>query len=87
MGSAKTVQDVGDSLAKVGGRGFESRHPLQLRAGVRPARSMRMERTPGALPPVVRAGSQFRTTNLRIFVLGAIVLIVVVAIFVASRAW
>jgi len=35
----------------------------------------------------VRAGSQFRTTNLRIFVLGAIVLIVVVAIFVASRAW
>jgi hypothetical protein len=48
---------------------------------------MRMERTPGALPPVARAGSQFRTTNLRIFVLGAIVLIVVVAIFVASRAW
>jgi hypothetical protein len=39
-------------------------------------------RTP---PPVTRTGSQFKTSNLRLVVLGLVVLVVVVAILVGSR--
>jgi hypothetical protein len=36
-------------------------------------------------PPVARTGSQFKTSNLRLVVLGLVVLVLVVAMLVGSR--
>jgi len=57
--------------------------PIQDPGGVRDGRGTPVDsRTP---PPVARTGSQFKTTNLRLLVLGLVVLVLVVAMLVGSR--
>jgi hypothetical protein len=57
--------------------------PIPDPGGVRDGRGTPVDsRTP---PPVARTGSQFKTSNLRLVVLGLVVLVVIVAILVGSR--
>jgi hypothetical protein len=57
--------------------------PIPEPGGFRDGRGTPVDsRTP---PPVARTGSQFKTSNLRLVVLGLVVLVVVVAILVGSR--
>jgi hypothetical protein len=57
--------------------------PIPDPGGVRDDRGTPVDsRTP---PPVARTGSQFKTSNLRLAVLGLVVLVLVVAMLVGSR--
>jgi hypothetical protein len=57
--------------------------PIPDPAGVRDGRGTPVDsRTP---PPVAWTGSRFKTSNLRLVVLGLVVLILVVVILVGSR--
>ena len=57
--------------------------PIPDPGGVRDGRGTPVDsRTP---PPVARTGSQFKTSNLRLVVLGLVVFVLVVAILVGSR--
>ncbi len=57
--------------------------PIPDPGGVRDGRGTPVDsRTP---PPVARTGSQFKTSNLRLVVLGVVVLVLVVAMLVGSR--
>jgi hypothetical protein len=57
--------------------------PIPDPGGVRDGRGTPVDsRTP---PPVARTGSRFQTSNLRLMVLGLVVLVLVVAILVGSR--
>ena len=58
--------------------------PIPDPGGIRDGRGTPVDsRTP---PPVARSGSQFKTSNLRLVVLGLVVLVLVVAMLVGSRA-
>ncbi|TMK92818.1 MAG: hypothetical protein E6G43_01980 [Actinobacteria bacterium] len=57
--------------------------PIPQPGGFRDGRGTPVDsRTP---PPVARTGSQFKTSNLRLVVLGLVVLVLAVAILAGSR--